>query len=168
MSNKPIHKLYLLAVFRDHSGYGLSQWEMMLQCNMVSHYLSPYPEWSLCVTSSQTINFPWPIDVHMYLRPCHHSWITLSQLRCVHSRKFSWINRLHICQHLGATGKFFTKTKESATAQRLITKKGTTILQLEKYHIKEYTFTLTSQGFNNLANWQVSWSHGIGYIQGWF
>ena len=29
---------------RDHSGYGLSQWEMMLQCNIVSHWMNPYPE----------------------------------------------------------------------------------------------------------------------------
>ena len=26
---------------RQHSGYGLSQWETMLQCNVVSHWLSP-------------------------------------------------------------------------------------------------------------------------------
>ena len=35
---------------RDHSGYGLSQWTMMLHCITVSHWLrplSPYPEWSL-------------------------------------------------------------------------------------------------------------------------
>ena len=34
-------------VHRDHSGYGLSQWETTLYCNVVSHWLSPYPEWSL-------------------------------------------------------------------------------------------------------------------------
>ena len=32
---------------RDSSGYGLSQWETMLHCNIVSHWLSSYPEWSL-------------------------------------------------------------------------------------------------------------------------
>ena len=32
---------------RAHSGYGLSQWETMLHCNVVSHWLSPYPEWAL-------------------------------------------------------------------------------------------------------------------------
>ena len=32
---------------RDHSGYGLSQWENTLQCNVVSYYLSLYPERSL-------------------------------------------------------------------------------------------------------------------------
>ena len=31
---------------RDHSGYGPSQWETTLQCNVVSHWLSPYTEWS--------------------------------------------------------------------------------------------------------------------------
>ena len=32
--------------YRDNSGYELSQWEMMLQCNVAPHWLSPYPEWS--------------------------------------------------------------------------------------------------------------------------
>ena len=31
----------------DNSGCGLSQWETTLQCNVVSHWLSPYPELSL-------------------------------------------------------------------------------------------------------------------------
>ena len=33
---------------RDLFGYGLSQWEMTLHCNVISHWLSPYPEWSRC------------------------------------------------------------------------------------------------------------------------
>ena len=32
---------------RDHSGYGLSQWEKALHSNASSHWLNPYPEWSL-------------------------------------------------------------------------------------------------------------------------
>ena len=32
---------------RDHSGYGLSQWKMMLHCNVISHWLSPDPDCSL-------------------------------------------------------------------------------------------------------------------------
>ena len=36
----------------DHSGYGLSQWEKTLQCNIISHWLSPYTEWSLKTRSS--------------------------------------------------------------------------------------------------------------------
>ena len=39
----PHHKHYL----RDHPWYGLSQWEMSLHCNIISHWLKPYPEWSL-------------------------------------------------------------------------------------------------------------------------
>ena len=30
---------------RDHSGDGLSQWEVMLQCNITSHWLRPYTSW---------------------------------------------------------------------------------------------------------------------------
>ena len=32
---------------RNHSGYGLGQWEEALYSNAVSHWPSPYPEWSL-------------------------------------------------------------------------------------------------------------------------
>ena len=39
VSNEPIHKLYNVAVFRDHPSYRRSQWEMILQGNMVSDYL---------------------------------------------------------------------------------------------------------------------------------
>ena len=34
-------------ILRDHSGYGLSQSETKLQCNIVSHWLSKYPKGSL-------------------------------------------------------------------------------------------------------------------------
>ena len=37
---------------RDHSGYVLSQWEMTLNCNIISHWLSPCPDWSLIVVST--------------------------------------------------------------------------------------------------------------------
>ena len=33
------------AACRDHSGYGLSQWETTLWFNVVSHWLRPHPEW---------------------------------------------------------------------------------------------------------------------------
>ena len=29
---------------RDHSGYGLSQWETTLHCKVISHWICPYPE----------------------------------------------------------------------------------------------------------------------------
>ena len=32
---------------RDHSGHGLSQWEMMFHHNINCHWLKPYTEWSL-------------------------------------------------------------------------------------------------------------------------
>ena len=35
---------------REQSGSGLSQWEMTLHCSIIPHWLSPYPEWSLCCT----------------------------------------------------------------------------------------------------------------------
>ena len=39
--------------WRYHYGYGLSQWEMTLHCNVISHWLSLYPKWSLgCVLNS--------------------------------------------------------------------------------------------------------------------
>ena len=40
------------------SVYELNQWKMMLQCNIISHWLSPYPEFSLYMTfCHQFINF---------------------------------------------------------------------------------------------------------------
>ena len=37
----------LSTISRDHSGYGLNQWNTTLECNIVSHWLNPHPEWSL-------------------------------------------------------------------------------------------------------------------------
>ena len=34
-------------IHRDHFVYAFSQWETTLQCNIVSHWLGPYTEWSL-------------------------------------------------------------------------------------------------------------------------
>ena len=47
----------------SHSGYGISQWEEALLCNASSHWLSPYPEWSLyCVSLPVAGLFgPWSI-----------------------------------------------------------------------------------------------------------
>ena len=33
--------------YTNHSEYGLCHWEEVLLCNTSSHWLSPYPEWSL-------------------------------------------------------------------------------------------------------------------------
>ena len=37
----------VIMLCRDHSCYGLGQWERVLHSNASSHWLSPYPEWSL-------------------------------------------------------------------------------------------------------------------------
>ena len=34
-------------ISRDHSVYATSQWETVLQCNAISHWLDAYTEWSL-------------------------------------------------------------------------------------------------------------------------
>ena len=34
-------------IYRDHSAYVLSQWEVALHCNAISHWLGTYTEWSL-------------------------------------------------------------------------------------------------------------------------
>ena len=48
-------------VSRDQYEYELSQWETTLQCNVVSYWMSPYPEWSLCFWSQQVRNFMYGI-----------------------------------------------------------------------------------------------------------
>ena len=40
------------AVYRHDSGYGLRQWETTLYCNVVSHWLSSYSDWSLRISSN--------------------------------------------------------------------------------------------------------------------
>ena len=45
----------------DHSGYGLSQRETWLQRNVVSHWMSPYSEWSLGTWYlGNTFTWYWP------------------------------------------------------------------------------------------------------------
>ena len=36
--------------YKDQSEYGLSQWEMALHINVISHWLNPCPVWSLAKT----------------------------------------------------------------------------------------------------------------------
>ena len=51
---------------RDHCVYELSQWEMTLQCNVISHWLSSYTEWSLHVSPQ--------------LQPCHYTHLSQGQM----------------------------------------------------------------------------------------
>ena len=39
--------IFLWVLLWDNSGYRLSQWDTTLHCNIVFHWLSPCPEWSL-------------------------------------------------------------------------------------------------------------------------
>ena len=39
-----LYERFVIHIFRDHSWYGLSQWATTLQGNVVSHWMSPYPE----------------------------------------------------------------------------------------------------------------------------
>ena len=61
--------------FSGNSGYGLSQWQTTLQCNVVSHCLIPYLEWSL--------NF----NLHA-LSPCY----IVPRFPVKISRNVSWIS----------------------------------------------------------------------------
>ena len=75
-------------VLRDHFGYGLSQWEMMLHGNVISHWLSPCPEWSLCIKwyhvatiilasgSPGLYDASWSVSVHV-VSDIHLTWVTV-------------------------------------------------------------------------------------------
>ena len=85
---------HLISRRRDHSGYGLSQWETTLQCNDVSHWLSPYPEWSVtayvgCVINSDVqsgrIDCVWDYDILLHNHPSFR-FLVLLQARFVYSR----------------------------------------------------------------------------------
>ena len=45
-------------MIRDHSAYGLSQWETTLQCKVVSQWLGPSAEWSLMIIVKRLMK-PW-------------------------------------------------------------------------------------------------------------
>ena len=51
-----LFQLWSLIIHRDHSGYGLSQWEEALLCNASSHWPSPYSEWPLIQYTTVIIN----------------------------------------------------------------------------------------------------------------
>ena len=42
-------------LFSGHSGEGTSQWDTTSQCNVVSHWLNRYPDWSLVVTTKMLL-----------------------------------------------------------------------------------------------------------------
>ena len=54
----------VLCVIMNHSGCGLRQWETTLLCNVVSHWLSPYPEWNLIRNHSVCGHSQWETTLH--------------------------------------------------------------------------------------------------------
>ena len=54
---------YIPRIIRDHSEYGLSQWETTLHCNVVCHWLSPYKEWSLINHTGSSKFIPHPSEL---------------------------------------------------------------------------------------------------------
>ena len=49
-------------ICRDPSEYGLNQWETTLQCNVVSHWLTPYQECSLtCYSGPRSAGAPFAL-----------------------------------------------------------------------------------------------------------
>ena len=58
-----IHVPIISTNIKDHTGYGLSQWVVLL-CNIFSHWPNPYPEWSLNINQLSEAN--------VYQVPKHH------------------------------------------------------------------------------------------------
>ena len=57
-------------VIRGHFVYAPDQWETMLHCNVVSHWLGAYTKWSLEMMLMQAFN---PMDVQFWLEYVHLS-----------------------------------------------------------------------------------------------
>ena len=65
--------------FSDHYGYGLGQWKTTLQCNVVSHWLSPYPERSLSYFSTlkmKKIHYI-PSNMHIHVVLCFDRYLSI-------------------------------------------------------------------------------------------
>ena len=73
-----IWKWNLFIYFRDLYGYGFSQWEMVLQCNVVSHWLSLY-----LIFSSSTSH-----------RIC--PWFCCALFCCGYITNALWIDLIHL------------------------------------------------------------------------
>ena len=54
------------SIYNDHSRYGLSQWETTLHCNVVSHWLGPYPQWSLSTAMTKVDHVLRPTHIYLH------------------------------------------------------------------------------------------------------
>ena len=61
------YTLQMPVLCKDHSVNGLSQWETMLHCNIVFHWLSPYTEWSL-------------LHMNRHIRFFNHNWCLIGKM----------------------------------------------------------------------------------------
>ena len=100
----------------DHSGYGLSKWETTLHCNVVSHWLSPHPEWSIGNTQ------------HNYNKTAHNKVVCISWWR--HQMEISSA-LLALCA--GNSPPWLWRV-ESGTVMNVLLKHSTTSLVLYVFH----------------------------------
>ena len=77
-----MHKIIGNIALRDHFEYGLSLWEMTLHWNVVSHWLSPNPEWSLVLIQHPCIFVATQIELHHPLM-CKRYGRILSVMRII-------------------------------------------------------------------------------------
>ena len=68
--------LFPIVHHRDLSVYGPSQWKTPLQCNIISHWLSPYPEGSLPPAASWSRQYP-------VLIPCDYTRSPQKYYSCI-------------------------------------------------------------------------------------
>ena len=94
---------------RVHSGFGFSQWQTTLHCNVVFHWLSPYPEWSLK---------PCAYNFFPYIDVTWASWLLKSpQLDGLFSKLFRPRNNENIVLLDFGSGGFPLHTGDSAQDQ---------------------------------------------------
>ena len=109
--NLHIGLLYAVMCFiRNHSGYGLSQWERTLQCNVVSHWMSPYTEWHLSIRPCYyeiIMRWHWnalPVNVHCFRRNTGQRWILSTKCQQSEALMFclllAWLNHWGPVTHI--------------------------------------------------------------------
>ena len=91
------------STLRDHSGYGLGQWEEALHSNAFSHWLSPYPEWSLH-TAPRSVGCPQEQQLSFSKR------LFFSLLKPQNVKPWSLYNIIHSClvSTVSSTSCFYT------------------------------------------------------------
>ena len=100
----------LCSLFKDHSRYGLSQRKTILRCNILSHWLSSYPEWSLLFLHYVEFGH-WSVFSHpavlvlAYNCPMQCHWINLE----------AWVNVSHELLTLKVWGRSYLSLSRSVS-----------------------------------------------------